>query len=116
MSSYIIKGGNKLEGTVKISGSKNSSLPIMAATILNSGKSTLYNIPNIRDTQTMIKILKLLGAEVKRKNNKLIIDTSNINKFEIPKELMHQMRSSVIFAGALLGKYHNATFSYPGRM
>ena len=62
------------------------------------------------------KILKLLGAEVKRKNNKLIIDTSNINKFEIPKELMHQMRSSVIFAGALLGKYHNATFSYPGRM
>ncbi len=70
MSSYIIKGGNKLEGTVKISGSKNSSLPIIAATILNAGKTTLYNVPNIQDTKMMFKILETIGAKSKRKMEK----------------------------------------------
>ena len=114
MSSYIIKGGNKLEGTVKISGSKNSSLPIIAATILNAGKTTLYNVPNIQDTKMMFKILETIGAKVEKKNGKVKIDTSKIKKFEIPPDLMHQMRSSVILAGALLGRYKKAIFSYPG--
>ena len=114
MSSYVIKGGNKLEGTVKISGAKNAALPIIAATILNAGKTTLYNVPNIKDTQMMYEILKILGAKIEKKNNKIIIDTSKIDKFEIPDELMHKMRSSVILAGAMIGKYHKATFTYPG--
>ena len=114
MSSYVIKGGNKLEGTVKISGAKNAALPIIAATILNAGKTTLYNVPNIKDTQMMYEILKILGAKIEKKNNKVIIDTSKIDKFEIPDELMHKMRSSVILAGAMIGKYHKATFTYPG--
>lgn len=114
MSSYIIEGGHKLEGTVKISGSKNSALPIIAATILNAGKTTLYNVPNIQDTQMMYKILETLGAKIEKKNGKIKIDTSKIEKFEIPPELMHKMRSSVILAGALLGRYQKATFSYPG--
>lgn len=114
MSSYIIEGGKKLEGTVKISGSKNSSLPIIAATILNSEKTVLYNVPNIQDTQMMFKILKILGAKIEKKNNKIIIDTSKIDKFEIPEDLMHKMRSSVIIVGALLSRYGKATFSYPG--
>ena len=114
MSEYIIKGGNKLEGAVKISGSKNASLPIIAATILNTGKSILYNVPNINDTQLMFKILKELGVKIEKKNNKIVVDTSNINKFEIPADLMHKMRSSVILAGALIGRYNQAVFSYPG--
>ena len=114
MSSYIIEGGQKLEGTVKISGSKNSALPIIAATILNAGKTTLYNVPNIQDTQMMYKILETLGAKIEKKNGKIKIDTSKIEKFEIPPELMHKMRSSVILAGALIGRYQKATFSYPG--
>ena len=114
MSSYIIEGGHKLEGTVKISGSKNSALPIIAATILNAGKTTLYNVPNIQDTQMMYKILETLGAKIEKKNGKIKIDTSKIEKFEIPPELMHKMRSSVILAGALLGRYKKAIFSYPG--
>ena len=114
MSSYIIEGGHILEGTVKISGSKNAALPILAATVLNVGKTTLYNVPNIQDTQMMFKILETLGGKVEKKNNKIIIDTSKINKFEIPEELMHKMRSSVILAGALLGRYKKAIFSYPG--
>ncbi len=114
MSSYIIQGGNRLEGVVKISGSKNSSLPIIAATILNGGETTLYNVPNIHDTQMMFEILRQIGGKVTKKNNKVIINTKNINKYEIPEELMRQMRSSVIFAGSLLGKYRKCALSYPG--
>lgn len=71
-------------------------------------------MPNIHDTQMMFEILKQLGGKVTKKSNKVIIDTSNINKFEIPEELMRQMRSSVIFAGALVGTHGKALFSYPG--
>ncbi len=114
MSSYIIKGGNKLEGTVTISGSKNAALPIIAGCILNKGKTILYNVPNIHDTQMMYEIIKILGGTVQKKKNKVIIDTSKISKYEIPDILMHKMRSSVIIVGAILGRYRTATFSYPG--
>lgn len=114
MAEYIIKGGKKPQGSVKISGSKNASLPIIAATILNGGRSTLYNVPEIHDTKMMFEILKELGAVVTKKNNKIIIDTSKINKYTISEELMRQMRSSVILAGGLLGKHRTAIFSYPG--
>ena len=114
MSKFIIQGGKKLEGEVKISGSKNAALPIIAATILNKGKTTLYNVPDIQDVRTMFEILKEIGGKVTKKNNKIKIDTSNIHRFEIPETLMRQMRSSVILAGSLLGKYKKARFSYPG--
>ena len=114
MSTYIIQGGKKLQGEVTISGSKNAALPIIAASILNAGKTTLYNLPDIHDTQMMFEILKSIGGKVTKKANKVIIDTSKINKYEIKEELMRQMRSSVIFAGSLLGKHHECTFCYPG--
>ena len=114
MSKFIIQGGNRLQGEVKISGSKNAALPIVAATILNKGKTTLYNVPNIHDVQTMFEILKEIGGRVQKKNNKVIIDTSKIHTYEIPDNLMRQMRSSVILAGALIGRYHQARFSCPG--
>ena len=114
MSSYIIEGGYKLQGETYVSGSKNASLPIMAATVLNKGISKLYNVPDIHDTQMMIEILKKLGCKVIKKSNKVIVDSSNINNYEIPENLMHEMRSSVIFVGALLGRYKKAIFSYPG--
>ncbi len=114
MSSYIIEGGRKLQGETYVSGSKNASLPIMAATILNKGISKLYNVPNIHDTQMMIEILKKLGCKVKKNGNKIVIDSSKVNKYEIPENLMREMRSSVIFAGSILGRYKKASFSYPG--
>ena len=114
MSSYIIEGGKKLQGETYVSGSKNASLPIMAASVLNKGITKLYNVPNIHDTQMMLEILKSLGCKVKKNQNKIVIDSKNITNFEIPENLMHQMRSSVIFAGAILGRYHKAVFSYPG--
>jgi UDP-N-acetylglucosamine 1-carboxyvinyltransferase len=114
MSSYIIEGGKRLQGETFVSGSKNASLPIMAASVLNKGITKLYNVPNIHDTQMMIEILKSLGCKVKKNQNKITIDSTNISKFEIPENLMRQMRSSVIFVGALVGKYGKVTFSYPG--
>ena len=114
MASYIIEGGKKLEGSANVSGSKNASLPIIAASILSGKTSTLYNVPNIQDTKITLEILKLLGAKTTKKNGKIIIDSQNIKSKEIPDELMRKMRSSVILAGAILGRFREATFSYPG--
>ena len=114
MLSYIIEGGRKLEGTVAISGSKNASLPIIAGSILSGRTTKLYNVPNIHDTQITLKILGLLGAKVKKNNGKIEINTKEMNKTEIPEDLMRQMRSTVIMAGALIGRFKEATFSYPG--
>lgn len=114
MAMYIIEGGKKLEGEVDVSGSKNASLPILAASILNNGITKLYHVPEIHDTKVMFQILKYLGCKVKRSSDKIIIDSRKINKQEIPEELMREMRSSVIIAGALVGRFKNATFSCPG--
>ena len=114
MKSYIIEGGKKLEGTVKISGSKNASLPILAATILSEKTNKLYNVPQIKDTKTTLEILKLLGCKIKQNSGKIEINSKNITKTEIPEHLMREMRSTVIMAGALLGRFKEVTFSYPG--
>jgi len=113
---YIIEGGRKLEGEVIVSGSKNASLPILAASILSEKKTTLYNIPNIHDIQITKEILEHLKCKVIKKGNKIIIDSSNMSGKEIPEKLMRQMRSSVVLAGAIIGRFKEAVFSYPGRM
>ena len=114
MSCYIIEGGRKLEGTIKVSGSKNAALPIIAATILSGGITRLYNVPNIHDTQVTLKILRYFGCKVSKNNDKIEINSKKINKKEIPENLMREMRSTVIIAGALLGRFKEVTFSYPG--
>ena len=114
MLSYIVEGGKRLEGEEYVSGSKNASLPILAATILNEGTTKLYNVPNIRDTKITQEILKFLGCVVKKTKDKIEIDSKNIIKKEIPEHLMHQMRSTVILAGAILGRFKEVMFSYPG--
>lgn len=114
MKSYIIEGGKKLEGTVEISGSKNASLPILAATILNGNINKLYNVPSIKDTKITIQILKLLGCKIRRNDDKIEINSENIKDTQIPEHLMREMRSTVILAGALLGRFKEVTFSYPG--
>ena len=93
MASYIVEGGERLEGEVNVSGSINASLPIIAASILSGKTTTLYNVPNIYDTKTTLEILKLLGSTVTKKNGKIIIDSKNIKSQEIPNELMRKMRS-----------------------
>lgn len=114
MASYIIEGGKKLEGELEVSGSKNASLPIIAASILSGKITKLYNVPNIHDTKITLEILSILGCKIDKKNGKITVDSRNINKFEIPDNLMRQMRSSVVLAGAILGRFKQAIFSYPG--
>lgn len=114
MSSYIIEGGRKLEGEVKVSGSKNASLPIIAATILNGKTTTLYNVPNIEDTKKTLDILKILGCKVKKNNNKIQINSAKITTHEIPDKQMRELRSSVILAGAILSRFKNVVFTFPG--
>ena len=114
MKSYIIEGGKRLQGEVKISGSKNASLPIIASTILNGNFTKLYNVPKIKDTEITLQILQVLGCKIKRNSGKIEISSKNINKTQIPEELMSQMRSTVVMAGAILGRFKKVTFSYPG--
>ena len=78
MARYIIQGGKPLQGEAKVSGSKNASLPIIAASILNNNTTTLYNVPNISDIETTLKILHILGCNVVKKNGKITIDSRGI--------------------------------------
>lgn len=114
MNSYIINGGRKLEGTVDISGSKNASLPILAASILNKGIVKLYNVPEIEDVNITLKILEHLNCKIKRNKSKVIIDSKNMKSKKIPEELMRKLRSSVILVGSLISRFNEANFSYPG--
>ena len=104
MNNYIIEGGHVLSGEIDVSGSKNAALPIIAASILNGGTVEINNCPQIHDVKIMFSILKKLGCNIDINNSKIITDTSNIDSVEIPEDLMHEMRSSVIIAGALIRK------------
>ena len=114
MASYIIEGGKKLSGELNVLGSKNASLPIIAASILNGNITKLYNVPNIHDTQITLEILRILGCKVTKKSDRIIIDSKGMKETKIPENLMRQMRSSVVLAGAILGRFKNTTISYPG--
>ena len=88
MEKFIVQGEVQLNGTVKISGAKNATLPIMAATLLCAGISVIHDVPRLRDISIMQDIMTLLGARIKRQDSSLIIDTTNVNKAEIPEHLM----------------------------
>ena len=114
MYKYIIKGGKKLHGEVDVSGSKNASLPILAATIISGKTTKLYNVPDIQDVRITLQILKELGCKVKKEKNKIIINSKYMNKTTIPDDLMRKLRSSVIIAGAIIARFKKVQFSYPG--
>lgn len=111
---YIVEGGKPLSGEIKISGSKNASLPILAASLLNNGIIEFTNCPETHDVKIMLNILQNLGCKVTYNNSKIVIDSRGLDSFEIPNELMHEMRSSVILVGALLGRVGKCQFTYPG--
>lgn len=114
MSRLVIGGGNKLEGEIEAQGAKNSVLPILAATVLNGGKNVIYNCPELRDVRITIEVLESLGCTVKRAGKVLLVDSGNISGFTIKDELMRQMRSSIIFLGAILARFGRAVVSLPG--
>jgi UDP-N-acetylglucosamine 1-carboxyvinyltransferase len=114
MEKFIIHGGKKLSGSVKVSGAKNSALVLMPASLLNEGVNTFTNIPKVNDIFTMKKLLAHLGAETSFEKNKIVIDTSNIVTQDAPYEHVKKMRASIYVLGPLLAKYGYAKVSLPG--
>ena len=114
MSSLVINGGRRLNGSLVAQGSKNSALPILAATYLVNGKSIIHNCPRLSDVECTIKILENLGCKTERRGTDLIVDSTSASGFEIPETLMREMRSSVVFLGAILGRAKKAKISTPG--
>ena len=114
MDKFVINGGKTLSGSVRVSGSKNSSLALMPATILSSGKSVLGNTPELNDIYTMSKLLKHLGSEIIFKDEVLEIDNSGISEFTAPYEHVKKMRASVYVLGPLLARFGKAKVSLPG--
>jgi UDP-N-acetylglucosamine 1-carboxyvinyltransferase len=115
LEKLIIKGGKKLKGTVKISGAKNASLPILAATILSNGKYYLSNIPQLKDISTMLELLDNLGITSSQIDSETtVLNTENLSLFTAPYELVKTMRASVLTLGPLLAKRKKAKVSMPG--
>lgn len=114
MERLCIRGGRPLFGSVRVHGAKNSVLPILAAALLTSGVSVIHNCPALSDVNAAIAILRHLGCTVTRDGTDVTVDGSTISRTEIPDSLMREMRSSVIFLGAILARCGEASLSYPG--
>jgi len=114
MDTIIIEGGKPLHGTVEISGAKNAALPILAATLLVGGTHTINNVPDLRDTRTMLRLLETLGASHKREGQTVYVDTSGLSGAEAPYDLVKTMRASVLVLGPLLTRAGYARVSLPG--
>lgn len=114
MDKIVIEGGRRLEGIVEISGAKNASLPVLAATVLSKEPSVIKNVPQVSDTFTMVKILKSLGAKVQHEGNTVKVDPSNIKNPVLTYKLVSTMRGSICFLGPFLARFGMAQVSFPG--
>ena len=114
MQNLLIRGGNSLKGQVRISGSKNAILPIMAASILSHGEIILNGVPDLEDIKVMSEVLEILGATIQRRKDVLIINCANIDSFEVPEHISRKMRASNLVMGALLSRFGRAKVAYPG--
>lgn len=114
MDSLILRGGRPLEGEIPISGSKNATLPLLAATLLAPGFYRFTNVPQLKDVKTMSNLLRILGAKIDESANELLIDTSHASHVEAPYDLVKTMRASFYVLGALLGRHGEARVSLPG--
>lgn len=114
MPKIKIEGGRRLCGAVSLQGAKNSALPILAASFLTSAPCIIHNCPRLSDVETSLCILRELGCIVQTKDGAVMVDASRAEGFEISDALMREMRSSIIFLGAIIAKVGRARLSYPG--
>ena len=114
MERLIINGGRTINGKTELQGSKNSTLPILAATLAVNGTSVIHNCPDLTDISAAIKILEHIGCKVKREDRSVIVDSSSASRAEIPESMMREMRSSIVFLGALISRFGYAQVSAPG--
>ncbi|MEL1134228.1 UDP-N-acetylglucosamine 1-carboxyvinyltransferase [Desulfitobacterium sp. THU1] len=114
MDRYVITGKQRLEGKIRNSGAKNSSLPLLAASLLVAGKTTLLDIPRLADIDHMIEVLECLGAHVDTQNAAILVDASDLSRCEVDEGLMRQMRASNLILGPLLARHGRVRISKPG--
>ena len=114
MKRIRVLGGQKLSGTITISGSKNSAVALVPASLLSDEIVEIDNVPNISDIDALSEILEYLGAKVSRDGTSMKIDSTNVKNREIPEEISKKLRASYYFMGALLGKYKKVEMYFPG--
>ncbi|MCL1866173.1 MAG: UDP-N-acetylglucosamine 1-carboxyvinyltransferase [Oscillospiraceae bacterium] len=109
-----IEGGRRLEGEIAVQGAKNSMLPLLAATVLCKGQTVLHNCPRLTDADAAFRILDCLGCKCSREASVISVNAENINNVTVPDNLMQEMRSSIVFLGAILGRCGSCRWSTPG--
>ena len=114
MQKFVITGGKRLNGEIELQGCKNSALPIMAAAVLVNGKCILESCPNLTDVYSASRILNSIGCKCSIAGNTAEIDSVSVSGNAISEKLMGEMRSSIMFVGAILGRVGQCTFSIPG--
>ena len=114
MGKLVIDGGNKISGEIGVQGAKNAVLPILAATVMADGVCTLKNCPYLRDVDKTDLVLERLGCRVHRAGNTVTVDTRGMCDCKICEDLMREMRSSIIFLGAIISRCKKAVVSMPG--
>ena len=114
MKKLFIEGGHRLSGSVDIHGAKNSALPILAATVLVNGVCRIDNCPRLSDVAAAVAILEHLGCVVTREEHSVMVDATGVCRGDIPDRLMREMRSSIVFLGAVTARTGTATLSFPG--
>lgn len=114
MKQMILEGGHPLSGVIEISGSKNSAVALIPASLLTNGVIELINIPEISDIEALTEILVFLGAKITRENKTMRIDCTKVQNKEIPEQISKRLRASYYFMGALLGRYKHVEMYFPG--
>lgn len=110
----MISGGKRISGEIAVDGAKNSTLPILAATVLTAGVNVIHNCPELTDVDAAIKILEHLGCKVKREDDTVTVDSTDVTSDDIPDDLMREMRSSIVFLGSIAARQHRVDLSTPG--
>ncbi|MEW6171460.1 MAG: UDP-N-acetylglucosamine 1-carboxyvinyltransferase [Bacillota bacterium] len=111
---FVIKGPNRLQGAIKVSGAKNSALPILAASLLCDGVSVIEGVPRLNDVAVMCEVMRHLGVECRREGKDIHVDTANLRLEEISESLMRRMRASCLVLGPLLARFGRVKISLPG--
>ncbi|HMK51592.1 MAG TPA: UDP-N-acetylglucosamine 1-carboxyvinyltransferase, partial [Thermodesulfobacteriota bacterium] len=114
MDKIIIRGGERLIGEVEVSGSKNATLPIFVSSLLTEGDNLIQNVPDLKDVQTIIKVLNKLGVKVSKEGKVYRLNATEASDSEAPYDLVKTMRASILVLGPLVARMKKATVSLPG--
>ncbi|EMT39584.1 UDP-N-acetylglucosamine 1-carboxyvinyltransferase [Thermoanaerobacter thermohydrosulfuricus] len=114
MEKFIIKGGKPLKGSIQISGAKNSAVAILPAALLADTPSVIDNLPDIKDIELLVQMIRHLGGKVEKKKHEVVIAPEGLNSFYPPRDLASQMRASYYLIGALLSRFNEAVIAMPG--